>query len=161
MAPTTTFTVTKADLASFSNKTILITGGSSGIGLATALLLHSLQNNIVVLDRVAPVEGPATKPLLNSTGFLLQICDITNWKSQRAAFQAAIDKFGSIDAVYVNAGIAEHGDQFFTDKLDADGQLAQPDRRTVDHELNGGDDTVKLAIYWMRKDAKHRKGNGG
>jgi NAD(P)-dependent dehydrogenase (short-subunit alcohol dehydrogenase family) len=61
----------------------------------------------------------------------------------------------------VNAGIAEHGDQFFTDTFDPSGQLAEPDRRCVDIDLHAADDTVKLAIYWMRKDAKHGRGRGG
>ena len=161
MAATKTFTIDKASLTGLTNKTVIITGGSSGIGLATALLLHSLSNNIVVFDRSAPVQTPNTQPLLSSPRFLLQRCDITNWKAQRAAFQAAIDRFGGIDAVYVNAGIAEHKDQFFKDELDPDGQLVEPDRRTIDVDLHAADDTVKLAIFWMRKDAKHGKGKGG
>jgi NAD(P)-dependent dehydrogenase (short-subunit alcohol dehydrogenase family) len=161
MEATKTFTVNKADLTNLTNKTILITGGSSGIGLATALLLHSLSNNIVVVDRSAPAQTRQTNLLISSPRFFLQQCDITSWTAQRSAFQAAVDKFGSIDAVYVNAGIAEHRDQFFKDELDADGQLAEPDRRTIDIDLHAADDTVKLAIYWMRKDAKHGKGRGG
>jgi NAD(P)-dependent dehydrogenase (short-subunit alcohol dehydrogenase family) len=161
MAATKTFTIDKASLTSLTNKTILITGGSSGLGLATALLLHSLSNNIVVLDRSAPAQNTKTAPLTSSPRFLLYKCDITSWKAQRAAFQAAVDKFGGLDAVYVNAGIAEHKDQFFRDDLDADGLLAEPDRRTIDIDLHAADDTVKLAIYWMRKDAKHGRGRGG
>jgi len=161
MAAVTTFTIDKASLTSLTNKTILITGGSSGIGLATSLLLHSLSNNIVVLDRSPPTKTPETTSLTSSPRFLLHTCDITNWKSQRAGFQAAIDKFGKIDAVYVNAGIAEYEDQFFKDKFDSDGKLTEPDRRTIDIDMQAADDTVKLAIYWMRKDAKHGKGKGG
>jgi NAD(P)-dependent dehydrogenase (short-subunit alcohol dehydrogenase family) len=70
--------------------------------------VHSLSNNIVVLDRAAPAQNPTTAPLISSSRYLLCKCDITSWKAQRAAFKAAIDKFGGIDAVYVNAGIAEH-----------------------------------------------------
>lgn len=161
MAATTTFTVEEASLKSLTNKTILITGGSSGIGLATALLLHSLFNNIVVLDRAAPAKIPETASLTSSPRFLLRICDITSWKAQRAAFQAGVDKFGKIDAVYVNAGIAEYEDQFFKDDLDGEGKLAEPDRRTIDIDMHAANDTVKLATYWMRKDARHGKGTGG
>jgi len=161
MAGTQTFTVSKSDLVGYTNKTVLITGGASGIGLSTALLLHSLGNNIVVLDRAAPISSDTTKALTSSSRYLLHKGDICDWKSQRAGFQAAIDKFGGIDAVYVNAGIAEWEDQFFKDHLDSDGQLGEPDRRCVDIDLHAADDTVKLAIYWMRKDAKHGKGRGG
>ena len=161
MAPTKIFTIDPASLIGLTNKTILITGGSSGIGLATTLFLHSLSNNIIVVDRSAPAQTPHTQSLISSPRFLLQRCDITDWKAQRGAFQAAIDKFGALDAVYVNAGIAEHEDQFFKDEFDADGLLREPDRRTIDIDLHAADDTVKLAIFWMRKDAKHGKGRGG
>ena len=161
MSGTQTYTVSQSELAPYTNKTILITGGASGIGLATALLLHSLGNNIVILDRSAPVSSPKTNALTSSPRYLLCKGDICDWNSQRAGFQSAITKFSHIDAVYVNAGIAEHADQFFTDTLDTFGQLAEPDRRCVDIDLHAADDTVKLAIYWMRKDAKHGKGRGG
>ena len=161
MSGTKTFTISQSELKPYTNKTILITGGASGIGLATALLLHSLGNNIVVLDRAAPISSPTTSPLTSSARYLLCKGDICDWKSQRAGFQAAIDKFGGIDAVYVNAGIAEWEDQFFKDHTDEDGLLKEPDRRCVDIDLHAADDTVKLAIYWMRKDAKHGKGRGG
>lgn len=161
MSGTQTYTVSQSDLARYTNQTIVITGGASGIGLATALLLHSLGNNIVILDRSAPVASPQTDALTSSPRYLLCQGDICHWNSQRAGFQSAIAKFSHIDAVYVNAGIAEHGDQFFTDTLDSAGELAEPDRRCVDIDLHAADDTVKLAIYWMRKDAKHGKGRGG
>jgi NAD(P)-dependent dehydrogenase (short-subunit alcohol dehydrogenase family) len=155
MAPQT-FTVSLDSLKSYSSKTVLITGGSSGIGLATALLLHSLGNNVVVLD----LSSPATNSLISSPRFLFQRCNITNWASQRAAFQAAINKFGSIDAVFVNAGIAEHEDQFFRDEFDGTGGLKEPDRRVLKIDMDAAADTVKLAIFWMRK-GTDRKGKGG
>jgi len=63
---------------------------------------------------------------------------------QRAAFAAGTKWFGRIDAVFMNAGIAEYGDQFFEDEFDADGHLKGLDRSCSDI-------TVKLAIYHLRK----------
>jgi NAD(P)-dependent dehydrogenase (short-subunit alcohol dehydrogenase family) len=148
----TTFTVDKSSLKEVTGKTILITGGSSGIGLSTAELFHSLSNNVIVLDRAEP---PASS-LTSSARFLFQQCDITSWRAQRAAFQAGEKKFGHIDVAFVNAGIAEFEDQFFTDRFDEDGELAEPDRRVVDVDLHAADDTVKLAIHFLRKN----KGGG-
>ena len=34
--------------------------------------------------------------------------NVTSWDSQRAAFQAAREKFGRVDAVFANAGIMEY-----------------------------------------------------
>ncbi|KAA8619475.1 FabG Dehydrogenase [Pyrenophora tritici-repentis] len=54
-------------------------------------------------------------------------------------------------AVFVNAGIAERGDQFFTDTLDSSGQLAEPDHRTLAIDMDGACATTKLAIHHLRK----------
>lgn len=149
-----TFPINISDLKSCTNKTVLITGGSSGIGLATAQLLASLSetNNIAILDR----QPPITSLNIPSSRFFFHKCDITSWTSQRTGFEGAAEKFGSLDAVFVNAGIAEHGDQFFKEELDRDGKLKEPDRKVLDIDMNAASDTVKLAIYWLRKN----KGGG-
>ncbi|SMR49359.1 unnamed protein product [Zymoseptoria tritici ST99CH_3D1] len=142
------------------NKTILITGGASGIGLATALYLHSHSNNIVILDK-SP-HPPTVKELTSSSRFLYIPCDILSWPSQRSAFTTAATKFGGIDAVYVNAGVAEVGEQIFTDTLDADGELAEPNRITIDVDIRAVGDTLKLAMYHLRNDSTSgsKKGSG-
>lgn len=58
--------------------------------------------------------------------------------------------------MFVNAGIAEYKDQFFKDELDEQGKLQEPDRRVYDVDLAAANDTVKLAIHYMRKNK-----NGG
>lgn len=148
------FTISRATLTGPRNKTYLITGGSAGIGLQTATLLHHLGNNVVLLDR-----APAPESLSSSSRILYQECDITSWPSQRGAFEAAVKKFGSIDGVFVNAGIAEYQDQFFREKLDESGLLEEPDRRTVVVDLCAACDTVRLAIHYMRRNGKARGGS--
>lgn len=151
---TEAFTVNSKDLKSPTNSVSLITGGGSGIGLQTAILLHQIcpNNRIAVLDRSPPASS-APKGLTGSDRFLFLQCDISSWTAQRDAFQKAADKFGAIDNVFVNAGIAEFGDQFFNDEIDANGKLAEPDRRVYTVDLNAANDTVKLALHHMR----HRK----
>ncbi|ORY03950.1 hypothetical protein BCR34DRAFT_491966 [Clohesyomyces aquaticus] len=130
-------------------KTIVITGGASGIGLATAILLSQLNpsHNLVLIDLNAPPPTFTHSP----AHLLVHTCNITSWPSQRAGFEAAYKKFGRIDAVFVNAGIAEYQDQFFTDDLDADGKLKEPDRRVLNIDMDAASDTTKLAIYYLRK----------
>jgi len=140
--------VDPSSLKNLHNKTVVITGGSSGIGLATANLVASLspQNRIAILDR----DHPPASFKVPSERFLFQKCDITSWPAQRSAFENTISKFGRIDCVFVNAGIAEYKDQFFTDTLDSNGKLAEPDRRTLNIDMDAAADTVKLAIHFMK-----------
>jgi NAD(P)-dependent dehydrogenase (short-subunit alcohol dehydrogenase family) len=154
---TEAFSISSASLAGPKNSTILVTGGSSGIGLQTVILLHELGNNVIVVDRARPSPA-APSSLTSSPRFLFHQCDITSWKQQRAAFEAGVQKFGSIDSVFVNAGIAEYKDQFFKDELDADGLLKEPDRRVVDIDMHAANDTAKLAIHYIRKKASGKKG---
>ncbi|KAG9245367.1 hypothetical protein BJ878DRAFT_439532 [Calycina marina] len=143
---TTTFTISRSSLTSLTNSTTLITGGSSGIGLATVILLHSLpSNNIIILD-----IRPPPPPLNTSSRVRYIQTDITSWASQRAAFKAGYAIFGRIDNVFVNAGITEYKDQIFDSELDDKGELKEPDRRVINLNLNAANDTVKLAVFYMR-----------
>lgn len=144
-----TFTVDPSSLSNLRNKIVLITGGSSGIGLATAALIASLDssNRIAILDRTPPPSSLN----LPAENLFFRKCDVTDWKTQRSAFEGAIAKFGRLDAVFVNAGIAEYKDQFFTDDLNSEGKLAEPDHRVLDIDINDATDTVKLAIFHLRK----------
>ncbi|KAF3935809.1 hypothetical protein ABW19_dt0204845 [Dactylella cylindrospora] len=153
MAPST-FLVTPSDFpkASFANKHVLITGGSSGIGLSTAELLLSLSAKITILDINAP---PTTSPLHNNSSVLVILGDIRDWKYQRSAFTKSVNTLGQLDGVFVNAGISENTDVFFTDELDESGELKEIDHKVLDIDIRAASDTTKLAIHHMRKN------NGG
>ena len=81
----------------------LITGGGTGIGAATAEMLHAAGARISLLGR-------RMEPLLDvarvTNGQAIQ-CDITNLDSIHKAFDEARAKNGLIDLLIVNAGIAE------------------------------------------------------
>ncbi|KIW05204.1 uncharacterized protein PV09_03748 [Verruconis gallopava] len=145
------FTVQPSELKNIKNKVVVITGGASGIGLATGKLLISLDpsNKIGIIDRSPP--PPSFASASNAHRILYQKCEITDWKSQRAAFANIARHYGRIDAVYANAGIAEYGDQFFDETMDASGQLAEPDRRVLKIDMDAAADTVRLAIHHLRK----------
>ncbi|KNG52254.1 NAD(P)-binding protein [Stemphylium lycopersici] len=140
-------------------QTVLITGSSSGIGLATATLLSSLNpsHNLILLDKQPPPPTFTHAP----AHLLFHACDITSWTAQLAGFAAGYTRFGAINAVFVNAGIAEYADQFFTDTLDAEGKLAEPDRRTIKVDVDAAADTTKLAIHYLRKNNNSNSGGGG
>lgn len=153
MASPKAFSISRSDLKSPADGVTLITGGAAGIGLQTALLLHDISptNKIILLDRQQPNTQQASKEFIDSKRVLALQCDLTSWQSQREAFEVSIQRFGTIDNVFVNAGIAEYKDQFFKDELDEQGKLQEPDRRVYDVDLAAANDTVKLAIHYMRK----------
>ena len=150
----TAMTLFQLDPSTFNSlistpRTIVITGGSSGIGLTTATLLSSLNpnHNLVLIDLQPPPQTFKHDP----AHLLVHTCNITSWRDQRAGFEKGYQKFGRIDAVFVNAGIAEYKDQFFTDDLDSDGKLEEPDRRVLNIDMDAAADTTKLAIHYLRK----------
>ncbi|KAK6359180.1 hypothetical protein TWF696_000345 [Orbilia brochopaga] len=155
MAPQT-FTLSPSDISpeAFTDQHVLITGGSSGIGLSTAELLLSLAPSVKlsILDINPP---PRTSPLHDHPAVLVLLGDIRDWKYQRSAFAAAVQRHGELGGVFVNAGIGENTDVFFTDEVDEDGQLKAIDHKVLDIDIRAAADTVKLAIHHMRRN------NGG
>jgi len=83
--------------------TAIVTGGSSGIGLATARLLAGRGARVAVLDRVAP-DDPALFPV---------VADVTDDAAVRAAVAAAAGELGAaeagLDILVNNAGIGAIG----------------------------------------------------
>jgi NADP-dependent 3-hydroxy acid dehydrogenase YdfG len=79
-------------------KRILITGATSGIGRATALLLASKGHQIGCLGR--------NKTKLNELSRIGSIypCDVVDPSQVSAAFQSFVQEFGGIDVVINNAG---------------------------------------------------------
>ena len=62
---------------------------------------------------------------------------MTQWESLRSLFETARGKYGTIDVVIANAGMPEKGPFLLQDQMDANGELAEPDCRIIDVNLNG------------------------
>ncbi|GAB3981807.1 SDR family oxidoreductase [Spirosoma terrae] len=87
------------------NKTILITGSSSGIGKAAALKFAREGWNVIATMRSPELEQQLTA-LPNV--FVTQL-DVQNSASIQKAVQDGLDRFGQIDAVINNAGYGQNG----------------------------------------------------
>lgn len=79
--------------------TALVTGGGSGIGLATARLLADRGATVAVLD----LDPAGAAPL---AGF---VTDVTDDASVQASVSAAVDHLGGLDILVNNAGIGAAG----------------------------------------------------
>ena len=82
------------------NKTILITGASSGIGKATALFFLKQGWNVVATMREVEEE----KELINSDTCLVVFSDVTNLHTLEDSIDRGIEKFGTVDVLVNNAG---------------------------------------------------------
>jgi len=85
-------------------RTILITGASTGIGAATARRLLAEGHRLVLSARREEPLRELEAELNAGEDVLVQTCDVTEWEETEALAAAAIERFGSIDVVFANAG---------------------------------------------------------
>jgi NADP-dependent 3-hydroxy acid dehydrogenase YdfG len=85
-----------------SDRVMLITGASSGIGAATARAAAAAGWQLVLgarsMDRL---EALATEL---GDGALPVQCDVTDWEQQQAMVSQALERFGRLDVAFANAG---------------------------------------------------------
>lgn len=93
-----------------SPRTIAITGASTGIGAATARLLRA-QGWRVVLGARSRDRLEALAEELGGREWAVAVpLDVREWAQQQAFVAATLDAFGTLDAVFANAGFgAERG----------------------------------------------------
>jgi 2-keto-3-deoxy-L-fuconate dehydrogenase len=87
----------------FAGLTALVTGGASGIGLATARLLAARGARVAVLDRVK------AEPVPDAAAIFPVIADVTDDAAVRAAVAEAAQALGQLDILVNNAGIGAAG----------------------------------------------------
>src|SRR5436309_12841812 len=87
-----------------ANKTALITGGNSGIGLATARLFVAEGARVAITGRNQATLEAAAKEL--GPNALAIVADATDIAATEKAVKQAVEKFGKLDIVFANAGIA-------------------------------------------------------
>jgi NAD(P)-dependent dehydrogenase (short-subunit alcohol dehydrogenase family) len=83
--------------------TVLVTGGSSGLGAATVQAVAAAGGRPAVLDRVPPPPPVAEVCVAAAT------VDLAEPRAAEAATQAVADRIGGLDAVFTAAGIDRCG----------------------------------------------------
>jgi NAD(P)-dependent dehydrogenase (short-subunit alcohol dehydrogenase family) len=97
-------------------KVAVVTGGCSGIGLATVRRFAEEGARVVIGD----LDDAHGKEVAEGVGGLFVHCDVTDREQVDALFAAAKDTYGSVDVAFNNAGISPPEDASILDTdLDA------------------------------------------
>lgn len=93
-----------------SGKVAVITGGASGIGLATAKALAAKGAKLVIADIEATALNKAVAEL-SSGGAKAEgvVCDVADLESVRSLAEQAFSKMGAVHILFNNAGVAING----------------------------------------------------
>ncbi|KAJ0310455.1 hypothetical protein COL5a_007980 [Colletotrichum fioriniae] len=140
------FLIEDKDLVGLKGKVAIVTGGSSGIGLAAVNTLLSQGASVVNADIQPPAEQPESSYTFVKT-------DVTVWAQQIALFKSAKEIYGRIDHVFANAGLGPRANYLSTE-VDENGDLKEPTHQLLDVSLTGVMHTATIAIYYMRQQAE-------
>ena len=95
-------------MASLRGKVVFITGAARGIGAGTARALVKQGCRVILTDLdAAPLQELAAE--LGADNALAQVCDVCDLEAMELAARAGVERFGGIDLVLANAGIASYG----------------------------------------------------
>ena len=132
-----------------SGKVAVITGGASGIGLATAKLLAANGARVVIGDLQAELGSAAAAEIETAGGQAHFVgTDVLIRDDLLRLLDTAVERFGRVDIVHNNAGVNEGGDFLAPD--------ADAWERTLAIDLEAVIRLTQLAVQQFRK-----QGGGG
>jgi NAD(P)-dependent dehydrogenase (short-subunit alcohol dehydrogenase family) len=127
----------------FEGKTVVVTGGNSGIGLATAKLFHQEGAKVAISGRDQKTLDEAVKII--GDGTLAVKADVSKLADIDKFYAQVTAKFGKIDAIFANAGVAK-----FAPAADTNEQLFD---ETFDINVKGLFFTLQKALPHLNNNA--------
>jgi NAD(P)-dependent dehydrogenase (short-subunit alcohol dehydrogenase family) len=123
------------------DRVVLITGGARGIGAATAHALASRGAKVVLTD-VDPAALEQTRAAIardvSEDAVMTVVADVCDYSAMQEAVAQATARFGGVDVVVANAGIASYGSVMEVDP--------ETFKRVVDVNVTGVFNTVRAAL---------------
>ncbi|PCI67528.1 MAG: oxidoreductase [Piscirickettsiaceae bacterium] len=92
-------------MTDFNNKTVIITGGARGIGLAAAKLFAKKGANILLVDLNEGDLKTAIESIKSDNAVSYFVADVSQEEQVKAYVDIALERYGAIDCFLNNAGI--------------------------------------------------------
>ncbi|MBA6433665.1 MULTISPECIES: SDR family NAD(P)-dependent oxidoreductase [Streptomyces] len=86
-------------------RVVIVTGGGTGIGAASARLLREAGHHVVISGR----RPEPLRRIAEETGALAHPSDVGDPEAATGLVQAALDSYGRLDGLVLNAGIGRSG----------------------------------------------------
>jgi 5'-hydroxyaverantin dehydrogenase len=160
MPLTATPCVPLAQALDLFNKSVLITGGASGLGLATVRAVAAVGAYVTIATNVP--THPDTLRSLQTSGSHVQevLCDVSDWNSLLGVFKAALafSPTGTLDVVAMFAAV--DSGTHLVDQIAATDMAADPSppgTAELDVNLKGALYTTALALHYFRLPSKSGK----
>lgn len=128
----------------YDGKAALITGGASGIGLASAIRMAREGASVAIAD-INPETAQSACQTIEAEGgqSLYTECDVTKAEDNERMVSAAVARFGKLDVLVTCAGMGAGGNVDSIDEADWD--------RVVDLDLKGVFLSSRYALPAMRQ----------
>ncbi len=122
-----------------NGKVALVTGGARGIGLATARVLRERGARVVIVDLDLEATQASAAELGDESQAFGLAADVTDRGAMQRVVATTVERFGGLDVVMANAGIAPRGATMRT-------MPGESFDRVLDVNVNGVANTVQAAL---------------
>lgn len=138
----------KSSTLDLAGKVVIVTGASSGIGAITAKRLASQGAQIVATARRKAKIADVVEDITSAGGDAFAVeCDVTKVDSVDAMIKAVLDKYGKVNAAFLNSGVLSNDGEDIVGTEDLAGEIDF----TFDVNVKGTANTLKAISNAIKK----------